>query len=46
MLFAKATGTQLVVEGIETEEEAGVVTRMGAGLLQGFLCGRPTPNPS
>jgi EAL domain-containing protein (putative c-di-GMP-specific phosphodiesterase class I) len=46
VLFAKATGTQLVVEGIETEEEAGVVTRMGADLLQGFLYGRPTPNPS
>ena len=44
--FAKATGTQLVVEGIETEEEAGVVRRMGADLLQGFLYGRPTPNPS
>jgi len=46
VLFAKATGTQLVVEGIETEEEAGVVTRMGADLLQGFLYGRPTPSPS
>ncbi|HXR93042.1 MAG TPA: EAL domain-containing protein [Steroidobacteraceae bacterium] len=41
VLFAKATGTQLVVEGIETEAEAGVVTRMGADLLQGFLYGRP-----
>ncbi len=46
VLFAKATATQLVVEGIETEEEAGVVTRMGADLLQGFLYGRPTPSPS
>jgi EAL domain-containing protein (putative c-di-GMP-specific phosphodiesterase class I) len=46
VLFAKATGTQLVVEGIETEEEASVVKRMGADLLQGFLYGKPTPNPS
>jgi EAL domain-containing protein (putative c-di-GMP-specific phosphodiesterase class I) len=46
VLFAKATGTQLVVEGIETEEEAAVVKRMGADLLQGFLYGKPTPNPS
>jgi len=43
VLFAKATGTQLVIEGIETEEEAGVVMRMGADLLQGFLYGRPSP---
>jgi len=46
VLFAKATGTQLVVEGIETEEEAAVVMRMGADLLQGFLYGRPTPTRS
>jgi EAL domain-containing protein (putative c-di-GMP-specific phosphodiesterase class I) len=46
VLFAKATSTQLIVEGIETEEEAAVVTRMGADLLQGYLYGRPTPNPS
>ncbi len=46
VLFAKATGTQLVVEGIETEEEAAVVKRMGADLLQGFLYGKPTPNLS
>ena len=45
VLFAKATGTQLIVEGIETEEEARVVTRMGADLLQGYLCGRPGGGP-
>src|SRR6185312_7272239 len=43
VLFAKATGTQLVVEGIETEEEAGVVTRMGADLLQVSCAGGLLP---
>jgi EAL domain-containing protein (putative c-di-GMP-specific phosphodiesterase class I) len=28
-----------------TEEEAGVVTHMGADLLQGFLYGRPAAQP-
>jgi len=46
VLFAKATRTQLIVEGIETEEEARVVTRMGADLLQGYLCGRPGAAPT
>jgi EAL domain-containing protein (putative c-di-GMP-specific phosphodiesterase class I)/CheY-like chemotaxis protein len=45
VVFAKATGTQLIVEGIQTEEEAAVVTRMGADLLQGFLYGRPAAIP-
>ncbi|MDE2447447.1 MAG: EAL domain-containing protein, partial [Gammaproteobacteria bacterium] len=39
---ARATQAQLVVEGIETEAEAAVVTRLGADYLQGFLFGRPT----
>jgi EAL domain-containing protein (putative c-di-GMP-specific phosphodiesterase class I)/CheY-like chemotaxis protein len=39
--FAKATSTQLIVEGIETPEEATAVKRIGADLLQGFLYGRP-----
>jgi EAL domain-containing protein (putative c-di-GMP-specific phosphodiesterase class I)/CheY-like chemotaxis protein len=45
LLFARATGTRLVVEGIETEEEAAVVTRLGADLLQGYLFGRPGAAP-
>jgi EAL domain-containing protein (putative c-di-GMP-specific phosphodiesterase class I) len=44
-LFAKATGTQLIVEGIETEAEATVVKRIGADLLQGYLFGRPSSTP-
>lgn len=38
---ARATQAQLIVEGIETEAEAAVVTRLGADYLQGFLFGHP-----
>lgn len=44
-LFARATGTQLIVEGIETETEAAAVRRIGVDLLQGYLFGRPTGTP-
>ncbi len=39
--FARATHTQLIVEGIETQAEATSVLSIGADLLQGFLYGRP-----
>ena len=39
--FARATHTQLIVEGIETQAEATSVLAIGADLLQGFLYGRP-----
>ena len=39
--FAKATSSQLVLEGIETNAEAAVARRLGADLLQGYLLGRP-----
>jgi EAL domain-containing protein (putative c-di-GMP-specific phosphodiesterase class I) len=39
--FARATQVQLIVEGIETGEEAMTVKRLGADLLQGFLFGAP-----
>ena len=39
---ARATQAQLIVEGIETQAEATVVTRLGADYLQGFLFGHPT----
>lgn len=38
---AKATQAQLIVEGIETQAEAAMVTRLGADFLQGYLFGRP-----
>ena len=39
--FANATGSHLVAEGIECEAEAATARRCGAGLLQGYLLGRP-----
>lgn len=44
-LFARATRTQLIVEGIETEAECAVVKRIGADLLQGYLFGHPSSTP-
>jgi EAL domain-containing protein (putative c-di-GMP-specific phosphodiesterase class I)/CheY-like chemotaxis protein len=45
-LFARATNTQLVVEGIETETESAVVRKVGVDLLQGYLFGWPQSDPS
>ncbi len=39
--FAKATNSQLVLEGIETNGEAAVARQLGADLLQGYLLGKP-----
>ncbi len=36
-------GIMVVAEGIETEQERDAVARLGCGLLQGFLLGRPRP---
>ena len=40
--FAKATNCQVIVEGVETVEEAVAVKRIGVDLLQGYLFGRPS----
>ncbi|MBI5494599.1 MAG: EAL domain-containing response regulator [Deltaproteobacteria bacterium] len=40
--FGEATGTTVITEGIECEEEAEVVRASGAHLLQGYHFGRPT----
>jgi EAL domain-containing protein (putative c-di-GMP-specific phosphodiesterase class I)/FixJ family two-component response regulator len=39
--FADSTGTRLIAEGIETEEELAAVRRLGIRLGQGYLLGRP-----
>ncbi|MCL4682712.1 MAG: EAL domain-containing protein [Rhodocyclaceae bacterium] len=39
--LAKEMGMTIVVEGIETEEQAGTAFRAGAGIGQGFLFSRP-----
>ena len=44
--FAEATGSQLIAEGVETSEEAKALTSAGTHLLQGYLFGRPSQNPT
>jgi EAL domain-containing protein (putative c-di-GMP-specific phosphodiesterase class I)/CheY-like chemotaxis protein len=41
--FARATNCRIIVEGIETADEADAVKRIGVDLLQGYLFGRPSP---
>jgi EAL domain-containing protein (putative c-di-GMP-specific phosphodiesterase class I) len=41
--LARHMGLQTVAEGVETEEAAAALTRLGASALQGYLIGRPMP---
>ena len=36
---------QVIVEGVETEEQLALVKRLGANEVQGYLTGRPTATP-
>jgi len=41
--LARHMGLQTVAEGVETEEVAAALTRLGTSALQGYLIGRPMP---
>ncbi len=41
--FASVTGCRLIVEGIETDSELGVLRDLAIELGQGYLLGRPLP---
>ena len=41
--FAREIGSAVVAEGIETEAELAALERLGIGLGQGYLLGRPAP---
>lgn len=41
--FAASTGTRLIAEGVETEEQARTLRGLGVELAQGYLFGRPAP---
>lgn len=43
--FANETGTMLIGEGIETEDELAVLRSLGLGHGQGYLLARPGPLP-
>ncbi|HVA75149.1 MAG TPA: EAL domain-containing protein [Acidimicrobiales bacterium] len=40
--FASDTGAQIIAEGVETEDELEVLSRLGAHYAQGYHLGRPT----
>ncbi|GBF48926.1 signal transduction protein [Leptospira ryugenii] len=42
--MSQKLGSQLLFEGIETEEEVNLALSMGANLLQGFYFSQPNPN--
>lgn len=43
--MGKELGLRVVVEGIETEEQATILTSLGAEFGQGFLFAKPMPGP-
>jgi diguanylate cyclase len=43
--MGKELGLRVVVEGIETEEQASILTGLGAEFGQGFLFAKPIPGP-
>ncbi len=41
--FALRSGSHLIAEGVETENEVTALRRLGVDLAQGYLFGRPEP---
>lgn len=41
MMFARDTGSRLIAEGVEREDELAVLRALGIDLIQGYLLGRP-----
>lgn len=44
--LAKNLGMQVIVEGIETYEQLALIRKLGGNEVQGYLLGRPTPDPA
>jgi diguanylate cyclase (GGDEF)-like protein len=44
--LAHDLGMKVIVEGIETQEQLKMIEEMGGNEAQGYLLGRPTPNPA
>jgi EAL domain-containing protein (putative c-di-GMP-specific phosphodiesterase class I) len=44
--LAQDLGMTVIVEGIETPEQLKLIKEMGGDEAQGYLLGRPTPNPA
>jgi EAL domain-containing protein (putative c-di-GMP-specific phosphodiesterase class I) len=45
MMLAKNVGMRVIVEGIETEEQLDLIKQFKGDEVQGYLMGRPTPDP-
>ena len=43
--IARASGSLVLAEGVETEDELALMKSFGIDLFQGFLLGRPAPMP-
>ena len=43
--LAQNLGMRVIVEGVETAEQLALIKSLGANEVQGYLVGRPTPNP-
>ena len=43
--FAAATGSKVVAEGVETEDELATLRELGVHIVQGYLTGRPAQLP-
>lgn len=41
--LSKTIGTEIVVEGVECEEQYELLKRLGVNFIQGYLFGRPVP---
>jgi EAL domain-containing protein (putative c-di-GMP-specific phosphodiesterase class I) len=44
--YCRETGSQMVAEGIETQQELLTLQALGIGRGQGYLLGRPGPLPA
>ena len=44
--LAHDLGMRVIAEGIETQEQLSLIEDMGGNEAQGYLLGRPTPNPA
>jgi len=42
-MFARETGSRLIAEGVETEDELAMLRALGMDKVQGYLLGRPVP---
>jgi EAL domain-containing protein (putative c-di-GMP-specific phosphodiesterase class I) len=43
--LAKNVGMHVIVEGIETSEQLELIKQFQGDVIQGYLTGRPTPDP-